>query len=138
MQPLPSARSRGDAPDAIAKRFVSRRHFGKAGQKGAQIEKRSADEDRYAATPCDLFADVRRSTRVLCGVEFRVGIEDVVEMMRDARSGLRGRFGAADVESAVGLDGIVVDDLAAGSFGEPQSEIGLPCSGWSGNHYDWH
>jgi len=41
----------------------------------------------------------------------------------------RGRFGRADVEAAVELEGITVDDLAQKLFGNAESEFGFAGAG---------
>ena len=57
-------------------------------------------------------------------------------MMRHACADFRRRLGAADVESAIELNGIEVDDFAARSFGQAECESRFADTGRSGNDED--
>ena len=61
-------------------------------------------------------------------------------MVRNAAARALCRFRAADVEAAIDLDRVVVDDLAADAFGQAKSEIRFSDAGGTGDdgerHYD--
>jgi hypothetical protein len=48
------------------------------------------------------------------------------------------RLRASDVESSIELDGIEIDDLAAGGLGETDSNLRLACAGRPSDHNDAH
>ena len=74
-----------------------------------------------------------RQARVLGRVHL-VGRLDDVEQMVGNETPLAGRrFRAADVEPAVDLDRIEVDDLATDGPREPDCQVGLPGTGRTGD-----
>ena len=124
---------RRDAAQSRADLLVAPRHFRKPGEERAQIKERAADEDRPPPAPGDLLARQRREARVVGGVELLVRVDDVEEMVRHALAIRRRRLRAADVEVAVDLDGVVVDDLAMERLGQADGEVGFADTCWTGD-----
>ena len=58
-------------------------------------------------------------------------------MVRDTQTLDRRRFGRADVETAIDLNRIVVDDFAAEGGGERQGESALAATRWTGHGDYW-
>ena len=59
-------------------------------------------------------------------------------MIRNACAFRDGRLCATDVEAAIELDRVVVDDLATKFFCETNSELRLAGAGRTGDHDDAH
>ncbi len=57
-------------------------------------------------------------------------------MMRDPQARFRRGLRAAEIKAAIKLDGIKVDDFAAGAFGETKREIRFADPGRSGDDDD--
>jgi hypothetical protein len=55
-------------------------------------------------------------------------------MVRYATAGSGGRLGRADVEAAVKLEGIAIDDFTRKDFGDAQGQIGLSRCGRTDDH----
>ena len=56
-------------------------------------------------------------------------------MMRDSSARFRRRLGAADIEPAIELNGIEVDDFSARSFSQAKSEMRFSDAGRAGDHH---
>src|SRR5258707_9218272 len=133
MEPGLTPRSSCDGADARADYFVASWHLGKAAQEGAQIEECAADEDRPTVARLDLPTNLGGPFGPGNGIDFFFGLRDVEEMVRDPLTHEGGRFRAPDVEAAVDLDGIVVDDLAANGLGEADGKLGFARSSRAGD-----
>ena len=106
---------------------------GEAVEQGAEVESCAAAENREATAGRDLRKNGEHFGNEITGGKEVCGRAEVEEMVRDAALGGGGQLGGTDVEAGVNLDGIEVDNLAVKSFGEGESEGGLPCPGGSGN-----
>ena len=106
----------------------------KAIEKSPEIESRTADNHRQAAAAGDFLHNIPSNPGVLaCGVT--VGwVEHVQQMVRDTAALRQRCFGGADVEAAIKLEGIAIDDLARKFFANPQRECAFAGSGWAGDH----
>ena len=81
-------------------------------QQGAQIKSGASHHHWQAAAPGDFCNGLAGDAGVLtCGVTVR-GIQHVQQVMRYPPALRFGRLGGADVEAAIELEGIAIDDLA--------------------------
>ncbi len=133
VQPPRPPRPRGDRAQASPDRFVARRHLRQAGQEGSQVEERSTHQDGPLPAPGDVAEDRARPRREIGSVELLLRVDDVDEVMRYACPLFRVRLGAADVEAAVDLDGIEIDDLSTQLLRQLQGEPRLPDAGRAGH-----
>ena len=95
-----------------AHRGIAFRQVGEAIQQGSQVEAGPANNYRQMTVGRNLMEDGTRDAGVLtCGVTVR-RVEHVQQMVRYSRGVRTGRFGRADMEPAIQLEGIAIDDLA--------------------------
>ena len=106
---------------------------GESVEQSAEVESGAAAENRKAPAGRDFRKNGEHFGNEITGGKKVCGRAEVEEMVRDAALGGGGQLGGTDVEPGVNLDGIEVDNFAVKSFGEGESEGGLPCPGGSGN-----
>ena len=94
-----------------------------------QVEAAAADDDGEAAAGVDVGDGGAGAAGEFAGGVALGGVEDVEEVVGDALAVLFGGFGGAEVEAAVGLEGVGVDDLAAAGLGEGQGQAALAYGG---------
>lgn len=87
------------------------RELRQTAQQCPEIEIRSANDDRNIATTANRRDHAVGHRDPACDVEMLIGIELIVKMVRDGVAQRPIRFCAADVEAAVDLDRVRVDDL---------------------------
>jgi hypothetical protein len=102
-------------------------------QQSSQVESSSAYNDRQAAPGGDFANRISGHASVLtCGVT--VGrVEHVQQVVRYPAALRFRRFGGADVESAVELEGIAIDDFAGEFLANAQCESAFARPGWTGD-----
>ncbi len=105
--------------------FVSAWPLEQPFQRRPQVESRAADHHRRLSPSRDLLQCRARQPRVVAGAGFLMPIEDVDQVMGDAASFAGGRLRRTDVEAAIKLDRVVVDDLAAQTLGETDRQLAL-------------
>ena len=64
-----------------------------------------------------------------------VGFEDVEQMVGYAPTSGSGKLGRADVETAIELERVAIDDFTAELFSDGQGKIALPGSRWTHDGY---
>jgi tetratricopeptide (TPR) repeat protein len=96
---------------------------------GAQVESGAAGEDGQAPAAGDVVNQGAGKGGEAPGVAVPGGVEDVDKVMGDAGAFGGGQFGGADVQPAVELERIAVDDFAAEGRGEAESEGGFAGGG---------
>ncbi len=69
---------------------------------------------------------------------FRVRITDIEQVMRPLGALGGGRFGGADVEAAIDLHRVVIDDLAVERLCETEGELGFSAACGAGNDRERH
>lgn len=95
-----------------AHRRVAFRQVGEAIQQSPQVKASAPDNYRQMMALRDFPKDSTRDAGVLtCGVTVR-RVEHVQQMVRYSPAFGRRRFGRADMEPTVQLEGIAIDDLA--------------------------
>src|ERR1700682_130651 len=110
MQPFGATRPGGHRPNALPDGLIASRHLRQAGQDGPEVEERSAHENGPTTSAGDVLEDRSRSYGEGGGVAFLIGVEDVDQVVRHTGALVRVRLGAADVEPAVDLYRVEVDD----------------------------
>ena len=61
-------------------------------------------------------------------------VEHVKQMVGYAAAGGGRRFGRADIEAAVQLEGVAIDDFTVEDFGDAQRQVALSRRGRAGDH----
>ncbi len=112
-----------------AQRRVARRPGKQAVAHGLEIEAGAADQQSRPPARGDRRDLGARQRRVARAVERLGGLDDIEQMVRRAGPQLRARLGAADVEAAVDLARIAVDDLAADQLGDADRQLGFAAAG---------
>jgi hypothetical protein len=74
---------------------------------------------------------------VLSGRKVLVGITDVEHVMWNSLTFRQGRFCRSDIHSAVDLESVATDDLAADLPCEGDAELGLAGAGCAENRQRW-
>jgi len=112
--------------------------FWASGEQRAQVEECSAGENRGLAAPLDIVDGFARTPGVIGCVELFVRVSDVEQMMRNGFAvGARWLCGS-DVEAAIDLHRVVIDDLAAGFTRKAQCEIRLAAARRPSDDYELH
>jgi hypothetical protein len=125
-------------PDAVATRHgsqpfaqprIARRRVDDAAQQSSEVEPRAAHDQRHA-TPGHDPSDGRLGLTDEVGqVEVAAGIMMVDEMVPDAPPLSRRGLGGGAVETAVNLQGVAADHLAADPLGQSDGDPRLPRTG---------
>ena len=115
--------------EPVAQRLVARGAFEQAVQEGAQVEAGASGHNGEAFTVRRCRPEPAGQAGIFAGGEKLVGIQDIQKMVGNPPT-LGGRqLGGSDIEVAVDLQGIAIDDLAAESGGEGQGQIALAGTG---------
>ena len=104
---------------------VNRMPIDPSGPARAQVEPTAADQDRRPPAGGDLSEGDARAAGELAGRVALGGIENVDEVVRHPGALGERRLGGADVEPAVDLQRVGVDDLSAQSLGESERQRAL-------------
>ena len=72
---------------------------------------------------------------IIAGGETRLGVQHVKQMVGYAAAGGDGRLGRADIEAAVELEGIAIDDFTRKGFGDAQCQLALARCGRADDRY---
>jgi len=91
----------------------------------AQVEARAADEQGRVAAPLYLVNRAQRVVRPVGGCVVHFRRHEVNQVVRHAAPLCGGDFGRGDLDLAVDLDGVAVDDLAARAQRERDAELAL-------------
>src|ERR1035437_2755100 len=121
-----SAPARLARGETVAQRLVAGRPFEEAVQERTEVEARAARDNREPAArrnACDGFP---RQPGVFARGEDLVGVDDVDQMVRDALARGLWKFGGADIEMTVYLEGVAAHDFAAERFGESDAQAAFP------------
>ena len=113
----------------VAQWLIAYRSVEQAFQQRTQIKSRAAAQNRQAAAIGNLPNCVACQARVFSRGEKLVGVQYVDKVMRDAAPLGRRQFRGADIEMAIHLQRIAVDDLTVEFFGEQKGQIALSGAG---------
>ncbi len=102
-------------------------------EEGAEVEACAAAEDGKAAAAGEVGEKGADFGGEVAGGEEVGGGAEIDEVVGNGAAIGEGEFGGADVEAGVELDGVEVDDFAVETFGEGESEGGLPSPGGPGD-----
>ena len=69
------------------------------------------------------------STSIIACRETHWGVQRVYQMVGYAAAGISRRFGRANVEAPVELEGIAIDDFTREGFGDPKRQLALSRGG---------
>jgi hypothetical protein len=92
--------------------FRALRSLEESFQQRPQIETRSPDHKRDLPPGFDLLQQLTPGCHEITGCEYLVRQKEIQEMMRDSSLFSHGSFGGANIEIAINLDGVAIDDFS--------------------------
>lgn len=121
---------------SLAQFFVAAGAREQAVHQGTEVKARTTHHQGQVVSVHDLPQHQTGPAGVLAGCERLVGICDINQMMRDAPAVGWREFGRPDVEPAIDLERVAVDDLAIELLGQMEAKLALAGAGGPnyGNH----
>jgi len=116
--------------------LVSFRAFKQRLSERAKVKSGAADEDRRPASAFDLRDNTSGIGRPIGGGIIDPRIDVIYKMMRDAMTLFCGGLGGCDLNTAIYLHRIEINDLTANSQGQLYRKRGLSRRGRSGDRID--
>jgi hypothetical protein len=127
----------GPAPLALrqaqSKGLIPSRQRRQSFEERAQVKPRTADDNRKMPTPGDFGDRFARGAGVLAGRVNLRRLQHVDHVLANSAGLVWRNLGGADVESAIELKRVAVDDLSLKFGGNPQSERAFSRAGWADN-----
>jgi hypothetical protein len=118
---------------AVAQRLIAYRSFKEAFEQGAQVEAGASGENRKPAAAGYFRDGGTRQARVFAGGEELVRIQDIDQMMRNITALGEGQLGSADIEVAIDLQRVAIDDFSVELLGNEERQIALSGPGGTGD-----
>lgn len=119
----------------LAQRFIPWRTGKQTVEQPTHIKSGSPADDRETASIPDLAKTRAGAAGVFAGAEDFIGIGDIQQMMRNAAPGFRRHLCRTDVQTAIHLLGVTVDDLAVERKREFNGKSTLARTRWA-QHQD--
>jgi len=120
----------GEGGEEGAKLRIAARERIEAVSEGLQVEAGASDNDGDLVAGVDAVKERKREIAEALGVARFIGVEDVEQVVGDESAFGGAGFGGQDVESAVELEGVGIDDFTADVAG--QCEGGRAFAGGGG------
>ena len=109
----------------LSQGFVAARQCRQSVQESPKIESGTAHDHRQASPGGDSGDHLAGRASVIARGETRLGVQHVKQMVGYAAARGGRRFGRADIEAAVQLEGIAIDDFTREGFGDAQRQLAL-------------
>ena len=113
----------------VAQRLIAYRSVEQAVQQRTQIKARASAQNRQAPAIGNLLNCVACHPRILARGEKLIGVQYVDKVVRDTAPLGNRQFRSADIEMAIHLQRIAIDDFTVEFFGEQKSQIALSRAG---------
>jgi hypothetical protein len=122
-------------PEATAKSVRPSGRCKQTRQKNPKVEPGPPDHKRQPLATADLIEDFFRLPTIVSGTKMFVRVNQIEQMVRNALPGLPRDLSRADIQTAINLDGIAIQNLRVQLLGQVQSQGGF--SGRRGPYYGY-